>query len=194
MKEHHRLLQFWRDVKGAGNPIEFALVLPVFLLLLFGTYQVWEIASIKESLDRGVLQAAEYWSTCLRESSVNSSVYTRTAERIIQAELSHNATLRYRAEKSLNPLTLQIRYYRYDVEHAQRRWEITNPAQLGDFETFLIEARLWIPWEIHIPLLPQQNFSVRTSHLAFTERPYQWPTPVPTPALITGDQEGSHAP
>ena len=181
------LARFWRDVGGAGNPIEFAVVLPLFVLLLFGIYQVWEITAIKESLDRGVLQAAEYWSTALSGYGTTAEALKNTSDQLIVRSLENNSLLRARARAGqIEEIDLSIKYLRYDVKTGALWGEISDAAgllALAPFETFLIEARLAIPWIIELPLLPPQRITIQTSHIAFKERPFQWPPPTATPPL-----------
>ncbi|MFQ5875026.1 MAG: TadE/TadG family type IV pilus assembly protein, partial [Dehalococcoidia bacterium] len=42
--------------------IQFVLVLPIFLILVFGSFAVWRVISAKQSLASGTYQAARYLS------------------------------------------------------------------------------------------------------------------------------------
>lgn len=165
--------RFIQDKRGAGNPIEFILILPLLLLLLFGIYEIWRIVSIKESLDRGLLQAAEYWSTC--PPTPSPQPYKYTAEQIVRRELAHNPLIGSQAG-----VDLTIEYY-----DAQTGVQIWDPTWLvRPFEPFIITARLAVPWEIKLPLLGSRRMIIGSKHVAFKEKPY-WvlpPTPTPTRA------------
>ena len=47
--------------RGAST-VTYALVLPLFILLVFGTFEIWRIVSIRQSMERGVYRAARYLS------------------------------------------------------------------------------------------------------------------------------------
>lgn len=50
-----------RHDRGAST-VTYALVLPLVVLLIFGTFEVWRIVSIRESMERGVYRAARHLS------------------------------------------------------------------------------------------------------------------------------------
>ena len=47
--------------RGAST-VTYALVLPLFVLLVFGTFEIWRIVSIRQSMERGVYRGARYLS------------------------------------------------------------------------------------------------------------------------------------
>ena len=178
--ERRTARHFLKDSRGGSNPIEFALLLPLFLLLLFGLLEIWKIIALKESLDRGVLQAAEYWSTCpppARTPSPEGYKYKYTAEQLVRQEVENHPLIRPRAGQPPPDVELSIRYYdaKTGVEHY-------NPADIVDvFEPFIIEARLVVPWGIGLPMISLRPLMLRSRHVAFKELPYQRPTPTPIP-------------
>jgi hypothetical protein len=165
---------FWRDARGSGNAIEFAILLPLILLLLLGAYEIWRVIALRESLDRGVLQAAEYWSTC--PAPAGPQPYRLTAEWLVRREVENNSLLR---ASPAAPLDLSLRYY-----SLQSGAEIYDPAVLGQFDPFVIVARLAVPWEIRLPLMPTQRLVLESRHLSFKEMPFVWPSPTPSPTPI----------
>lgn len=169
--------QFLKDSRGAGNPIEFALLLPLFLLLLFGLLEIWKIIALKESLDRGVVQAAEYWSTC--PPTPSPQPYKYTAEQIVRREVENNSLVRPRVGQPPPSVELSIRYY-----DAETGVEYADPAHNAlPFQPFVIEARLVVPWDIGVPMIPSRPLVIRARHIAFKEKPYPTRTPTlpPTP-------------
>ena len=44
------------------STVTYALVLPLFILLVFGTFEIWRIVSIRQSMELGVYRAARYLS------------------------------------------------------------------------------------------------------------------------------------
>lgn len=120
---------FWRDVRGAGNVLEFAILLPLILLLLLGAYEIWRIIALKESLDRGVLQAAEYWSTVPHPAG--QQPYRLTAEWLARREVESSSLLRGSPDA---PLDFSVRYYSHETGV-----EIYDPAVLSQFDPFVID-------------------------------------------------------
>jgi len=53
------MVAWTRDERGV-TVITFALVLPIFLLAIFGMFEVWKIMSVRESLYLGMHRAAAY--------------------------------------------------------------------------------------------------------------------------------------
>lgn len=51
--------RLWQDRRGT-TVIQFVLVLPIFLLLLFGAYELWRLVAIKQRLEAATIQATRY--------------------------------------------------------------------------------------------------------------------------------------
>jgi len=49
----------WQDRHGT-TVIQFVLVLPIFLLLLIGSYELWRLVAIKQRLEAATVQATRY--------------------------------------------------------------------------------------------------------------------------------------
>ena len=190
-RRESKALRFYQDETGSGSPVEFALLLPLFLILLVGVFQVWEVISVKESLDRGVLQAAEYWSTCLPKSGGASTHCRHAASVLIRRELAYNSIIRSRAEAGQVEATdLVISYIQQPMEILAGGVPIVATPRPGSdpddwpvFHPFLIQARLAMPWAVQVPFLPPLRIVVRAQHVAFKEKPYEQPTPTPASAV-----------
>jgi hypothetical protein len=52
---------------------------------------------------------------------------------------------------------------------------------LHQFEPFVIVARLAVPWEIRLPMMPPQRLILESRHVSFKEKPFIWPSPTPLP-------------
>jgi len=50
-----------RDERAAST-VTYAMVLPIFLLLIFGTFEIWRTISIRQSMERGAYRAARLLS------------------------------------------------------------------------------------------------------------------------------------
>ncbi len=95
----------------------YALVLPLFILLVFGTFEIWRIVSIRQSLERGIYRAARHLSQhCLRYEYARDLAYS---------EVAQNSWL-----MSTNPDNLEL---------------VTTPADLTILQSgdkLVVEARL----------------------------------------------------
>ncbi|HUT16556.1 MAG TPA: TadE family protein, partial [Anaerolineae bacterium] len=60
MIKHLRAL--FRDTNGTYQLIQFVLILPIFVLILYGSFELLKLASIRQSLETGTYQAARYLS------------------------------------------------------------------------------------------------------------------------------------
>ena len=56
------LARFHRDKRGASI-VTYALLLPLFILLVFGILEIWRVMSVRESLHFGTYQAARTLSS-----------------------------------------------------------------------------------------------------------------------------------
>ena len=190
------MIRFAQDENGSGSPIEFVLLLPLFIVLLVGVYQVWEVISIRESLDRGVLQAAEYWSTCLPLHGGASTNCREAAEAILRRELANNAILRSRAsagQLDAEDLIITYKQQRYEILSGLRpvvapTLARSDPDDWPVFHPFAIEARLAVPWAVQIPFLPPQRIALTIEHVTFKEKPYAPPTPTPSPTNLSASR------
>jgi len=57
-----RLARGLRYRERGASTVTYALVLPLFILLVFGTFEIWRIVSIRQSMERGVYRAARHLS------------------------------------------------------------------------------------------------------------------------------------
>ena len=51
--------RFLHDKQGASL-VTYVLILPIFLLLVLGAYEVWRLIAVKQSLYLGTYRAARY--------------------------------------------------------------------------------------------------------------------------------------
>ena len=140
-----------RDNKGASVVI-YVFILPLFILLVFGSLEIWKVMSVRYSLTQGVYKAARKLSSegmhwPLGSASAWESIAHERAVGTIKGELDEN---------KLIPTDYTLR-----VQVAIEPEGRANPAQLGWF--FTIRAELMVPGLITLPVL---NFGTVT----FVER------------------------
>jgi hypothetical protein len=161
------MMTWWRnwlrDQRGAVDLIQFALILPIMLLIILGSYEIWRLVSVKQSLYAGTYQAARYVSlNYLRDGPAVQTV----ANDIIVQELANNALLS--GDSSLQ-----------SIEYSPPG--LTN---LQPYQFFTIRTTLRLPWPIIIPFLPTQpSITLVEQQTSFVEAgPTRFlPTPTPTP-------------
>ena len=127
--------------------IQTVVILPILILVVFGSFEVWKVMSVKQSLTSGTSEAARYLSFNHRGGDKDLA-----EEEIIRQELSNNDLID-------NPysLDLEIRYY-YGVSNRR----IEDPTILPCWAIFSMETELRLPWTITIPGLSPINLSITT--------------------------------
>jgi hypothetical protein len=142
--------RFLHDKKGASL-VTYVLVLPLFLLLVLGAYEVWRLIAVKESLYLGTYRAARYLA--------------QNPDRIDVAE----ALLRWELDRSFAGNSAGL--------HPLESTGLTSNCDAR----FTIRAVLDVPWIVDIPYLPLQNVRFVEQHSGFVEcAPYKdWIRPDP---------------
>lgn len=130
-----------RDRRGAIL-IQFALLVPIFVLIAVGSFEVWKAISVKRSLHSGTYQATRYLSLN-PVGSLDPIKWEAEARKLIVPELANNGF----------------------VEDDAARWVdiyITPPERLGCDEPFTVIARL--PWRAVIPYLSRTSWMLVDQH------------------------------
>jgi len=105
-----RLRKLAGDRHGAYDLIQFALILPVFVVILYGSFEIYKLISIRQSLSAGTYQAARYLSVYhkyyydLRYNRTGADDTAR-AEQLVWQSLRANGFI-----SDSTPLQLAIRY------------------------------------------------------------------------------------
>lgn len=138
-----------RDKRGAIL-VQAILFLPIFILIVVGSFEVWKVMSVKQSLTSGTSEAARYLS-------FNPEGKREAEEDIIYKELLNNDLAGDTPFSSLN-----IKYY-YGVSDT-RIWDpATVLPNLPCEAIFSMETELTrLPWDITIPGLSPINLSITT--------------------------------
>ena len=137
----NRLNRLTGDERGAIL-VQFALLVPIFILIAVGSFEVWKAISVKRSLHSGTYQATRYLSLNPVEP-LDPEEWREVAEGFIIPELANNGF----------------------VEDDAARWVdiyITPPMRLGCNEPFTVIARL--PWRAVIPYLSRTSWMLVDQH------------------------------
>lgn len=131
----HSDQSLWRSRRGAGV-IQWLLILPLFLVVVIGGYEVWKAVSIRESLRSGTYLATRYLS--LRPETTDWSGVART--QFIWPELRNNGFIQHLVDQGR-------------LGEGQVIISAVRPEPLECGTSFLISAE--VPWQ---PLIPFSDF------------------------------------
>jgi len=124
--------------KRGSSFIQTMLILPIFLLIVLGGYEIWRVHSVKESLRSGTYQATRYLSI-----NPNTSDWHGTARNdFIVPELLNNGLVG-------SEIASQVRV-------------ITYPPPLECGETFSVRAE--VPWQAVIPFAAPQDLVIAAQY------------------------------
>jgi len=138
-----------KDKRGAIL-VQTMVILPIFILIVFGGFEVWKVMSVKQSLTSGTSEAARYLSFNHRRGSDDRNI----AEGIIYKELRNNDLI------GNTSFVLDIRYYELS-DDLELVGPIPDPTTLPCWTMFRVETELTLPWTIIIPgLSPKSGFSI----------------------------------
>jgi len=198
LRERYRALLL--DQSGAYDLIQLVLVLPILITILYGSYELMKLASVRQTLEAGTYQAARYLSAYHKtyaNARYNRAVDDRIqAERLIWESLQSSAYL-----EQETGIQLVVRYYNGQGQ------EIASPVEfpcqtLGQYvsrdprslqlfsNNFIFTVRAWatIPWRVSVLGIAVGNVTLSSSHTSFVDcgpwyppfRPTPTPSPTPT--------------
>jgi hypothetical protein len=148
------MMELLRDRRGAST-VTYAVILPLFILIVFGALQVWRIISIKQSLHVGTYQTVR----CI---SMYDSRDTTLAgcESLLRATVANNGLIDDATANAVD------RSY-YDADG-----NVTlDPTQLACRERFSLETELTLPWSVVIPYLPAREMTLHERKSSYIECP-----------------------
>ena len=141
-----------RDERGA-TVVTYALLLPILILLILGTFEVWKVISIKQSLNAGTYKAARYLSA----NNDRWQADRERAKEIIWRELENNGLL---------------------GDDVRELVEIYIPTHRPACDAlFSVKAELELPWATVIPYLPSRNMVLVEQHTSYIECTTYWTPP-----------------
>jgi hypothetical protein len=192
-----RLKALLKEERGAYDLIQFALIVPIFVIMLYGSFELIKLVSIRQSLDSGTYQAARYLSVYHRtyyDSKYNRENVDDTlrAERLIWESLLANPHI-----SEATPIQVVIRYFNGAGEEISSPvdfpcWDIKNSLNRPDTSNliFTVRTRLTMPWQTSVLGLSMGSITVASAHTSFVDcgpwYPPPRPTPTPTPTPVAG--------
>jgi hypothetical protein len=150
-----RFMGPWRLDDHGDAIAEFVLILPLFLILLVGSYEVWKLVHLKQTLEGATIQATRYLSVegpYIQQEWPQG--WQRRAREIVAQELTNESIF----EGDLDSMTLEV-----DLYSARG---IIGPSCPGDeaiirsqaYERaeaarFAVRSQLELPLPVHVPFL-----------------------------------------
>jgi len=189
-----RLRALLKDKRGTYELVQFALLVPIFVIILYGSFEMLKLISIRQSLDAGTYQAARYLSVYHRsyvdQSFNRPSVDDRQrAERLIWESLLANPFVPKDA-----PIYVVVRYFNRDNQEIPSPIDFPCPqiphnrSLLDDPNMFFtVRTQMTLPWRASVLGLSLGSITLTSAHSSFVDCGpwYPWPgptnTPVPTP-------------
>jgi len=149
--------RFRRDRRGASM-VTFALILPLFILLVFGILEIWRVVSVRQSLHLGTYQAIRALSSTGRQWLPRSAEQWQAmaagqAETIIDWELQRNRLL-----PATHDLQVQV-----TIDGAA-------PANLSELGwLFTVQAQLTVDGLVTLPWLDVGALTLTERQVSYIE-------------------------
>jgi len=165
------------------------LILPIVFIILYGSFELVKLMSIRQTLENATYQAARYLSVYHKyyaDPSYNRAVDDRgQAERLIWQALELNPYIPKNGR-----VRLVVRYYNARGEQIPSTVEF-NCTQIdnalhdpvGTNLVFTVRTTLTLPWKASVLELPLGDVTLSAAHTSFVDcGPWkQPPPPTPTP-------------
>lgn len=189
-----------KDRTGSIDLLELVFVLPIFVLLFYGFFEVWKLVSVRQSLGAATYHAARCRSLYHDpdrpdddDPTIDDDGYR--CEWTLLKELESNSFI---DEEDLWGVQIRYRNARGDVicivtaremnSPDVRNVCLNGPTSLACGERFDAEAALYVPWPVFATVLSSEgdadprNLTLVARHRSFIECDPTWqPTPTPTP-------------
>ena len=134
------------------STVSYAILLPVFLLLLLGSYQIWKLVAVKQALNRATYLATRELGRALPigpKPDAGYEVYRRLlTDSFIEREFADYGGVR--------------RYLRVTIN----REPVPKLSAEDDGRLFQVRAELQLPWLVRIPILGDRHLAVSTTHIS----------------------------
>jgi hypothetical protein len=150
----HAVRHWGRDEHGDAIA-EFVLILPLFVILLVGSYQVWKLVHLKQTLEGATIEATRYLSV---EGPYIQREWPQgwqwRAEQIVRQELTNEPIF----QDDLPSMTLVVDLHsvrgivgpQCPGGDAKLQYEARDRARAA---RFAVRSQLELPLPIHIPFL-----------------------------------------
>ncbi len=172
-----------RDERG-NTIIQFVLILPIFIILVFGSYEIWKLVHIKQTLEAATIQAARYLSVEGRYLDTFPEDWEGRAWNIIAEELANEAIL----QDDLGAIELRVSVESRVGGHisgpecpGEESRRASRARRRAELAQFVVRSQLTVPSPVRIPLVvTADNLTLWESQWHYLEcGPNVIPTPLP---------------
>lgn len=172
-----------RDDRGDAI-VQFVLVLPIFIILMLGSYEVWKMVHFKQSLEAATIEATRYLSLeglyLATESPGYPLSWQQRAWNIVYQELENEPLLKDELSPEQLSVSVDAPYGRPDCPGSES-WRTSLAVDRAEHAQFRVSSSLQISSPVRIPLVgTAENIVLSEEHWNYLEcGPNALPTPVP---------------
>ena len=149
------------DQRGA-TLVTYVLVLPLLILLIFGSFAVWRIMAIRQTLALGTYKAARELSYQGRDLPLDEMVWWEIADPVMRTEVEGNHLIE-------SGYALNVAVALPNTSACS-----SSGSRSVDDTLFTVKATLILPTPIRIPYLDAINLTLTEQHSSFVECPREW--------------------
>ena len=144
------------------STVSYAILLPIFLLLIFGSYEIWKLVAVKQSLNRATYLATRALGRNLPDKT-HRDLWIQSQREILLGLTTKDPFV----ERQFARYGGVGRFLRVSVDIDA----VPNLPADDDSKLFEVHAELQLPWLVHIPLLGDRYFTLSARHIGgFTHR------------------------
>lgn len=163
---------FFRDKRGS-TVVQFVLVLPVFIILVFGSYEIWKLVHLKQTLEAATIQATRFLSIEGRYLERFPDDWQWHAWNIISDELGNEPLLQDELEGAelWVEVDTQSGYGRPLCPDADRADDRRTAVREAEDAQFVVRTELRVSWPVRVPYLDagDDDLTLSESHWRYTE-------------------------
>jgi len=166
--------RWFRDARGESL-VSYVVILPIFVLLIFGALELGKLISVRESLDLGVDHAARYLAVALRDGVFSEPEREETLNQI-------RSTLFQQGLNNPNVWASQATLHDLQVVYLTAQRACPTPAEPGPSPLFrvtvLLDLPLGLPFFGTITLQGKQTAPLDCPPVTWPADSTTWPLPV----------------
>ena len=155
-------LQLSMDQRGA-TLVTYVLVLPLLILLIFGSFAVWRIMAVRQTLFLGTYKAVRELSYQGRYLPLEEDEWWKIADPIVRAEVQGNHLI-----ESGHTLNVAVTLPNSSACSSSSGMRSVDDA------LFTVKATLILPTPIRIPYLDPVNLTLTEQRTSFVDCPREW--------------------
>ena len=163
--------------------IQFVLVMPIFLIIIFGSYEIWKLVHLKQSLEAATVQATRYLSVEGPYLGNYPYDWQELARLIVAEELANEQLLRDELASAGLKVAVDSQYGGRPACPDEDAWRASEAVRIAERAQFLVHSQLELASPVRIPFVTtQDSLTLSETHWHYLEcGPNTVPTPTPEP-------------